>query len=1233
LLFPTRILKLSLLKKHHLKYFLGITLLICLFSAVLIDQSDQSKYLQKLARHSQNVIERKQKLLNKDLGVLRNAIAKQEAVLKRYENFTEFEKDLKEDGFVLLAFERDSLVFWSDNSFLVPPIGFLDQYDLPVMRAKNGWYYLQKQEMDSITLYGFLLIKRIYPYQNKFLKNHYPKYLNIPDSYEISLDKEAGQAVYDAEGNYLFTIEVGEFQFGVQDGQGLLGALYGLSLLLFVLLCSIVIREIKNPKWGLVSFGIWGLALLGIRYLMLSTGFPSVFSELELFSPILFASSFFFPSLGDFLINAFFLFIFIYSCARYYIDKNIGENRTGIWFQAWFIFHVFIFAFLFQRISGLFVNLVMDSSINFQMFLFQDSNYFVFVGILILLLMFFALGQLAYLIAMAAKDRWNKLKFFGITIFAVFLANLILSYFIEVRSGWYYWLFPVGMFLLLGFIALAKDKGTKYSLFVLLLILVSAAVTNRINVYSQMKEHQDRKVAAMNLSTEYDATSENLLVKLQDQLKSDERLRLLSRHPFRNEVHISNYIQNRYFKGYWEQYHLQVTICDEMDDLTIQPDNRVRNCYEFFQEMIDESGEAIPGTDFYYLNEFDGMVSYLGILEVSNFRSERIKIFLRLDSKVGSEGLGYPELLLDEKVDLRPIRDEYSYGKYQNGQLISSSGDFTYFMSSKVFGDKQKDIFWTNLEGYSHLIYQFDNNTVVVSKPLITWYNRLVTIPYMFVFFYLFAVIVWLFSKFPWKPSFNLSFKYRIQYSIVGLLMLFFLLLGGGTVYYTISQAEEANNKNLQEKLSLIKREVLTDIRSNLEVDLLTDHLRQLSGLIYADIHLYDMSGELITSSREEIFTKKLQASKMNFAAYYQMFHKQRTSFIHKEEIGEMSYLSAYEALLDENNKPIAFVNLPYFLKSQELEKEMFNLILAGVNLHVFMILLAIFISVIISNKITSPLRTIQNRLKATRFGSYGEQIEYDKNDEIGNLVKEYNQMLIELEKSAAKLARSERESAWREMARQIAHEIKNPLTPMKLSIQFLQKRLEDKSENWEEHFNQVSKTLIEQINTLSSIATAFSNFAKMPLAKNHEVNLVEILQHVISLFRNDDLDLKLYLNGIDDAKIFVDKEQFVRVFVNLINNAIQSIPEDRPAKVVLEIEDDNRYYKASVIDNGTGISDDVKDKLFYPNFTTKSGGMGLGLAIVKNIVENARGKIWVESEEGVGSCFFIEIPKYTEEK
>lgn len=1222
------------MKNKLLKYIPAILALVFLLLAISTEYYfRQNDRLVKVANDAQHVFEKKEKLLNKDLGELQTAIAKQDGVLEKYNSFSEFEKDLKKDGFVLIAYKQDSLLFWSDNSFLKPGKEFLDKENSLVVRLDDGFYYVQKQKMDSIELYGFLLLKKIYPYQNKFLKNHFGPDFFIPASFKISLDSKIGAPVCSPNGEYLFSLLDDNVGFGARRGQSGVGLLYLFAILSGLFFISILLRQLKSLKLGVLAFVVWGVSLVLIRYFMLLWGFPAVFSNLEIFSPVLFASSFFFPSLGDFVINSFFLFIFIYTYSRFLRSNKFFQPKSSAQVAGWVIGHLILFYLLYYVVENQFESLILDSSFSLQMYVFQDNGIYVFIGFAILVFLFYTLGQVANLLGAIAKNIWS-LKTFLISVITISTVFSSVIYLLNpVKVDFINWLFPILFVLVLGLINYQNEKGGRYSLYVVLLLGVSVFVTNRINSFSSKKETQDRQVAAMNLSTEYDPTSETFLLEIQDRIDQDSVLKDLCKQPFRNEPEITDYIQNKYFAGFWEQYHIQVTICGGMDDLNIEPDNQIRNCFEFFEEMIATTGEPIPNSNFYYLNEFDGMVSYLGVISNPSYGSDEVKIFLRLDSKVDDEGLGYPDLLLDEKVDLRPVSKEYSYGKYQKGKLIASSGEFNYFMNSSGFGVNSASFFWKQIDDYDHLIYKFGSNAVVVSCPVVSWYNRGITIPYVFVLFYIFGFLIWVLEKISFRFKINLSFKYRIQYSIIGLLMLFFLLLGGGSVYYNINQANESNNRSLQEKLLLVKREVIRDLSgyNSKNEELLTDKLRQLSNLIFADIHLYNLSGELIATSRPEIFDKKLQERRMNFAAYYQLFFQGRTHFIHKEQIGKMSYLSAYETLVDENNETIAFVNLPYFLKSRELEKEMFNLILAGINLHVLMILLAIFLSVIISNKITYPLRLIQNRLKATRFGSYGEQIEYLKNDEIGSLVKEYNQMLVELEDSASRLAKSERESAWREMAKQIAHEIKNPLTPMKLSIQFLQKRHEEKTPNWEEHFNRVSKTLIEQINALSTIATAFSNFAKMPSAKNENENLVGILEHAVDLFKNDDFDLTLELNTIENATVFVDREQFVRVFVNLINNAIQSIPEGISAQVVIELEDIDSNYQISVIDNGTGINPEIKEKLFSPNFTTKSSGMGLGLSIVKNIVENANGRIWVESERNIGSCFIVQIPKRKE--
>lgn len=1220
------------MKTTFLKYFLGLSLLACFVLALVFDYSfNKSDRLSTLTKKTQKIFLQKERKLDESLLFLNRAIEGKKEIRHKYKDFSQFDEDLKKKGIALLAFEKDSLIFWNDNSFSIPTKEYIDSLKSQLVDFDNGSYYIKKIEKDSSLLVGLLLIKKKFPYQNKFLKNQFASGFNIPNSVELGFEQNSEHCIFNQKGDFLYSLQKSEYENGMRSGLKLIGILYGMSLLFGMFFLSVLFRGIKIFRLGFLVLLLVGVSIILARYFMLLENVPEVFSNLELFSPVLFANSFFYPSLGDFTINSFLLFVFVYTYSRFWKNNQVLHSITRLHILLWLLLHLFLFYALFYWLSEQFLSLILDSSFSFQMFVFQEDGEFVFVGFAILLFLFYSLGMLANLIGELAKVYWTQKVYFAIVLPFSLVLSACFLYLKPTEVDIVNWIFPIVILFVFGLISYRKDKSGKYSLYVILLLIVSIFVTNRINVYSQQKERQDRLVAAMNLSTEYDPTSETLLVDLQKRLNVDTDLQNLCKQPFKNEVLIMDYIQDKYFTGYWEQYNLQITICNVLDDLNIEPDNQIRNCFEFFEEMILKNGEPIPNTNFYYLNEFDGMVSYLGIVSTISPHVGEVRIYLRLDSKIGNEGLGYPDLLLDEKLDLRPAGNLYSYGKYQNGKLIASSGKFNYFLNEAGFGEHTDKNFWIELDGYNHLVYKSDSNAVVVSTPSVTWYNKVVTIPYVFVFFYVFGFLIWLFEHYPWKFRFVLSFKYRIQYSLIGLLMLFFLLIGGGTVYYNINQANESNSQKLHEKLLLVKREVIHNFttKGQNNIEDLTDRLRQLSNLIYADIHLYNLSGNLIASSRPEIFEKKLQGEKMNFTAFYQLFFKERTHFIHNEEIGEMKYLSAYETLIDENNKTIAYLNLPYFLRSQELQKEMFNLILAGVNLHVLMILLAIILSVIISNKITYPLRLIQNKLKATRFGTHSEQIEYSKSDEIGSLVKEYNQMLLELEESANRLARSERESAWREMARQIAHEIKNPLTPMKLSIQFLQKRFEEQSENREEHFNRVSKTLIEQINALSSIATAFSNFAQMPLAKNERLNMVEILNHVISLFKNDDFNLRLELNGIEQAEVFVDREQFVRVFVNLINNAIQSVPDNRKVEVNLVLEKTERNYQIKVIDNGIGINQEVMEKLFSPNFTTKSGGMGLGLAIVKRIIENANGRIWVESKVESGSCFFIQIPKY----
>jgi nitrogen fixation/metabolism regulation signal transduction histidine kinase len=239
--------------------------------------------------------------------------------------------------------------------------------------------------------------------------------------------------------------------------------------------------------------------------------------------------------------------------------------------------------------------------------------------------------------------------------------------------------------------------------------------------------------------------------------------------------------------------------------------------------------------------------------------------------------------------------------------------------------------------------------------------------------------------------------------------------------------------------------------------------------------------------------------------------------------------------------------------------------------------------------------------------------------------------MVDELTRSAELLARSERESAWREMAKQVAHEIKNPLTPMKLNVQHLERAWKDNPGEWEKNLKKITTTLVEQIDELSAIATEFSNFAQMPKANNVKLELKERISDVVGLFsKTAGIQFKTIFTD-QETIIFADKEQISRVFINLIKNAIQAVPDGRKGRVDIRLETADGFAVVKVNDNGAGIPEELGDKLFQPNFTTRSGGMGMGLAIVKSIIENANGEISYETIMGKGTTFIVKLPLYWE--
>ena len=321
-------------------------------------------------------------------------------------------------------------------------------------------------------------------------------------------------------------------------------------------------------------------------------------------------------------------------------------------------------------------------------------------------------------------------------------------------------------------------------------------------------------------------------------------------------------------------------------------------------------------------------------------------------------------------------------------------------------------------------------------------------------------------------------------------------------------------------------------------------------------------------------------------------------------------------------------LNMPYFSKQNQIQAQLFSYLSALFNIYVLSFMLISIAAAFLSNWLTTPLRQLQVQIKKVTLNKNNEPINYTKADEIGMLISSYNSMLIKLQQSAEQLSKSEREGAWKEMAKQVAHEIKNPLTPMKLSIQHVERLMKI---NPELAYNQAQKiipVLLEQIDALAHIATEFSDFAKLPTPDYGKMELVSFLKNTLPLYQNQyAVDIKLNID-FETAFVQADKDQLLRVLNNLVNNAIQSISEKGKGKILLSVSEDLEYYVVSVKDNGMGIDESSKEKIFQPNFSTKSYGTGLGLSMCKRIIEQHGGEIWFESEAGKGTTFYFTVLK-----
>ena len=756
-----------------------------------------------------------------------------------------------------------------------------------------------------------------------------------------------------------------------------------------------------------------------------------------------------------------------------------------------------------------------------------------------------------------------------------------------------------------------------------------------------LQKEKDRAVVWTNrLAVERDLGLELQLRSVEESISGDQLISYLSAMENSSGM-ILNRITEYYLNRTKQAYNIGVMVFKEGD-----------KAGEAILYNIINNGEPIAdGSRFVFLSDTYGRNSYAGIFMYYVHGQGLSRMIIQIEPYSNKEDTGYSRIMghFRQPGDVN-IPSHYSYAKYKGGRISSYKGIYPYPTVPDSFSsiaNPDGELTVHRHMGNVHFITRMGaEETIVITRPkrnILTYFTS---------FSYMFFVLLLLTFIFPDKMKLKMhrqvqSNYFRTRINSILFISSFLILAGMAVVSIVfVYKRNESNMYNLMSsKVSTVQGLLEDRTRYVMDWNELANPgfaavLKDVSIATKSDITLYTPGGKVFRSTSPEVFERLILGSRIDEDAFFKIRNRNQRFYINKENVADYKFWTLYAPLLNEQGDIIAIMSLPYTDRNYDFRSEALFHASLLINLFLILLVVSLFISTRIVNSMFKPLMEMGKKMSNADINTL-EHIGYDGDDEISSLVQAYNLMVKELKDSTMKLAQAERDKAWSQMARQVAHEIKNPLTPIKLEIQRLIRLKQNNNPKWEEKFDQVATVILEHIQILSDTANDFSTFAKLYTEEPVLVDLDKTLKDQLTIFDNKE-NIRFTYIGMEEAYAMAPKPQFIRVLVNLITNAIQAIEimqremadsGDEPVEghVIICLRNSSRdgYYDIAIEDNGPGVKGENLDKLFTPNFTTKTGGTGLGLAICRNIIEKCEGEIRYQKSFGLGGAsFIITIPK-----
>ena len=1073
------------------------------------------------------------------------------------------------------------LQFMSNRNLYSTPLAYIGVREKYV-NLGSAWYVVTTQFSKDrrVKVITGILIKTEYPNSGK--AEQLNRKLRLKDGYTtVAISENDTGVVYGIEEEPLFSVVPVN---PPTHGRGNMPMRW---IALALMLLAVSPYHYRHHTWRTFWFAVGTLfAVRLLAYIFVSRGFVSG----DFFSPVVYADNALFNSLGGFLLNNLVVAMTVYAVfvMRYRIHhrlERMGEPWRGIAIAAAIVATVLL-AFYIHYVMR---SLILNSSIGMEPYRISELSVYSLLCYLSFASLFLALLFQIYLVVMLIRR--------------------------DARINLFSW--------------------TNIVLFILGFALYSVIASN---VYGLQKEFENNRVNTGKLAIERDLSLEMFLREVEPAIQSDPFISVLA--AVNGAELIKNRLTERYlYSDIVQKYNITISTCSSNDLIKLGQGTDPVGCFSFYDNMLKDYGVVVaPGSNIYYLRDYNGLASYLGVFTYFDPQSYQVsRLFVELESKYRNDVVVNPLDAVTTRANTAAALPRiYSYARYADDRLVSHGGNYSYPAGPPA--DIRMGYGMITRDGYLHFVNRIsDEDLTVISRPRRPFFPYMVSFSYLAIFYGLFVLAFT--NRWRREKLFNLpkhSLKRKITLTTTLTMVVALVAMGAGTVIFVMRLNRENNREAMDSLMNSAQASLSEPCRyamryNELNTPEIFEAMEEFTRLTRSDINLYNIHGELIRSTKPELFDQYLVGKRMSNKAYRQIVKKRQLRFVDLETIAGVSFYSIYEPVFNGDGSMVAIANVPYFQRNEDVTNATASTISAVINIYLILLLAAIVLGAIMSNALTKPLVEIKERIDRLAL-SGNRRIKYrNTKDELGVLINSYNKMVEDLEESSRRLAQSEREQAWKEMARQIAHEIKNPLTPMKLSIQYLMRLKEENVPGWEEKLDSVSKSLLEQIDTLSQTASEFSSFARFYSEDVTRIDLAALIGEQYELFDNrDDITLR-FENEVGEAWVDGRRSQLARVLVNLITNAIQAIDNagKESGTVVIRLSDASETgWQVDVEDDGPGVSEEDLAKLFTPNFTTKKTGTGLGLAICRSIIEQSQGTIGYSRSDLGGARFTIVLPK-----